>query len=399
MSKLSMSFMTILIIAMAIHAQTTITLWHAYRGGEKKALKQVVKKYNSENSEIQIKLLGIPYDAFADKITAAIPRGKGPDIFIFAHDRIGSWEKGEVIEPLDFFIEEDISGQFIDGSYKPMVYEESLYGLPMSVKSIILFYNADMLKEAPKTTDEMIKVAKEFTHPEKGEYGLVYEIANFYFHAGWMQGFGGKVFDENNRPVINSKENIRSFQFAQDMFLKHKIVPPEVSNVLVTSLFNEGKTPMVINGPWFQGEINSKINYEVAQLPIISEIGTPAIPFMSSEGVMMSAKSAHKEEAFKVMQYLVTKEAAETMAIVGKQTVANKEAYQNPLISGDKYLPKFKKQIENSRPMPSIPQMLQVWSPATSAINATVNGKDAKTKLDEAQAQIVKTIKAAGLWK
>ena len=277
-----------------------------------------------------------------------------------------------------------------------MIYKESLYGLPMSLKSIILFYNPNIIKTPPQTTDEMIALAKEHTNEENNEYGLVYENANYYYSACWMQGFGGRVFDENDNPIVNSEECVRSFQFAQDLYLKEKILPPEVSNVLVTTLFNEQKAAMVITGPWFRGEIAEDVPYEIEILPIISEVGNRATPFMSSEGVMMSTKSGHKDEAFEVMKYLISDKSALIMALEGKQPVANKKVYDNPDVANDKYLPKFKEQIEYSKPMPSIPQMTFVWSPASTAIQAVINGKDPKAVLDKAQDTIIKNLKAAG---
>jgi arabinogalactan oligomer/maltooligosaccharide transport system substrate-binding protein len=120
------------------------------------------------------------------------------------------------------------------------------------------------------------------------------------------------------------------------------------------------------------------------------------MPFMSSEGVMMSTKSEHKDEAFEVMKYLISDKSALIMALEGKQPVANKKVYDNPDVANDKYLPKFKEQIEYSKPMPSIPQMTFVWSPASTAIQAVINGKDPKAVLDKAQDTIIKNLQAAG---
>ncbi len=385
-----------LLLSIFAWSQTQVILWHSYRGDEKAALKEVVEAFNASHTDIQIKALGIPYDAFADKITAAIPRGKGPDIFIYAHDRIGGWAEAGIIDPISFFLEENTEEQFVEGSWEPMIYDGEVYGLPMSLKSIILFYNPNIIKTPPKTTDEMIAMAKAHTNAEAGEYGLVYEIANFYYHACWLQGFGGRVFDDNNQPVLNSPENIRSFQFARDLYAKEKIVPPEVSNVLVTTLFNEGKAGMVISGPWFRGEIND-VPYEIALLPEISEVGKPAIPFMSTEGVMMSAKSKNKDAAYVAMEFLVQEKAATIMALKGKQPVALKKVYDNPAVKNDKYLPKFRAQIAKSRPMPSIPQMTSVWSPASTAIAAAVNGnKTPEEALNEAQRKVVDALSKAG---
>ncbi len=388
-----------LLFVLKAQAQTTVTLWHAYRGDEKEAIKQITNNFNTANEDVQIKLLGIPYDAFADKITAAIPRGKGPDLFIFAHDRIGGWVAADVIEPIDFYLEEDISGRFVEGAYQPMVYDGSVYGLPLALKSVTLYYNPKIISKPPQTTDEMIEIAKKHTDEAAGKYGLVYEVANFYYHAAWLQGLGGSVFDKDNNPVLNSKANIQSFHFAQDLFHRHKVVPPEVSNVLVTTLFNEGKAAMVISGPWFRGEIKG-VDYELALLPKLSANGQTAKPFMSSEGVLMSTKSEHKDEAFKVMNYLTSKDAALTMATIGKIPVANKEALNSPEVKKDRYIPKFIEQIKYSKPMPSIPEMTMVWSPATSAIGNVVNsGGDPTEELNKAQKKVLEVLKASGMRK
>lgn len=392
-------FLTVfLLIGTFLFSQTEVVLWHSYRAQERAALEEAVDLFNKEHSDIQVKILGIPFDAFPDKITAAIPRGKGPDLFIFAHDRIGGWVEGGVIESIDFYLEENIQAKYVEGAYKPMEYKGSIYGLPMSLKSVILYYNPEIIDNPPKTTNEMIDIAKNHTNKEKGEYGLVYEIANFYYHACWLQGMGGRIFNENNIPVLNSKPNIKSFQFAQDLFLKEEIVPPEVSNVLVTTLFNESKAAMVISGPWFRGEIKD-VPYEIALLPIISSENKRAMPFMSSEGVMMSAKSQNKEAAFEVMKFLSSEKALYIMANKGNQPVAIKSVYNKEKIKNDKYLPKFKEQIKYSKPMPSIPQMTTVWSPATTALNSSVNGNDPKEELDKAQQKIMEALKAAGFIK
>lgn len=396
MKKTILGILLVMIYFSSLFSQVEIILWHSYRGGEKEALKQVTDIFNAANPDIKIKSLGVPFDAFPDKITAAIPLGKGPDIFIFAHDRIGGWVEAGIIEPLDFYLEEDISGHFVEGAYEPMIYNGNLYGLPMSLKSIILFYNPEMITTPPATTDEMIALARQHTDPSSNKYGLVYENANYYYTACWMQGFGGRVFDDKNYPIVNSDECVKSFQFAQDLFLKEQIIPPEVSNVLVTTLFNERKAAMIISGPWFRGEIASDVPYEIELLPVISPVGERARPFMSSEGAILSAKSANKELAFQVMEYLISEEAALIMATVGKQPVANRKVYNYPEVANDKYLPKFKEQIKYSIPMPSIPQMTFVWSPASTAIQAVINGRNPKTELDKAQNTIIENLRAAG---
>ena len=71
-------FTLLLILLTANLFSKNITLWHAYRAKERKALEKVVKKYEKAE-KIKINLLAIPYDAFDKKLTASntnvIPRG------------------------------------------------------------------------------------------------------------------------------------------------------------------------------------------------------------------------------------------------------------------------------------------------------------------------------------
>ena len=57
-------------------------------------------------------LVAVPYDAFADKLTSAIPRGNGPDLFIYPHDRIGDWADAGMIEPIEFWVDDARADRF-----------------------------------------------------------------------------------------------------------------------------------------------------------------------------------------------------------------------------------------------------------------------------------------------
>lgn len=374
-------------------AAEKVVLWHAYRADERKALEQVVANYNKSQTKIQVELLPVPYDAFPDKISNAIPQGKGPDIFIFAHDRVGDWAESKVIEPVDFWVDDKLKSRFMSQTLTPLSYRKSLYGLPMAFKTLVLFYNKSLVPNPPKTTDELISMAKKLTNKAQKTYGLCYENTDFHRHSAWLYGFGGAVFDGAGKVTLNTPAAISSFQFAQDLRNKHKVVPEEITSTLQTSLFNEGKVAMVINGPWFTGEIKPGLNYAVATLPTISATNQPARPFMGSEAIMMSAKSSKKEAAFEVMTYLTDTEASKIRMQVGKQTVATVKAYEGVT---DPSVKVFQAQLINSVAMPNTPQMLMVWSPAATALNKVVSGGASPAEsLKTAQSQIEQAIKSS----
>ena len=63
------------LLAFTAQAATELTVWHAYRGAEKAAFEKVVAQFNARQKDIAVRTLAVPYDAYADKITASVPRG------------------------------------------------------------------------------------------------------------------------------------------------------------------------------------------------------------------------------------------------------------------------------------------------------------------------------------
>ncbi|MFN7967277.1 MAG: extracellular solute-binding protein [Acidobacteriota bacterium] len=400
LSRVSVAF-TLMLIGAATFAQTEITVWHAYRGEEKAAFEKVVANYNAaQGGKVKVSTLAVPYDAFADKISAAVPRGKGPDIFIYAQDRLGGWvEAGNTVEPIDFFLDKGIKDKFISTTMDAMTYRGSTYGLPLNYKVITMIYNKKLVPQPPKTSAELVTMAKKLTNAKAGQFGLAYSYGDFYYHAILMNGFGGRVFDPGPKPVLNLPENIK----ALDLLLKWKdqdgILPAEPSTALITSLFNEGKAAMVFSGPWFLGEIAKGVDYGLATLPTLNEVGgKPMRPWMTVEGVYIAAPSKNKEAAYEFVKYVTDPAQGKILALEGRQTPAAKAAYDDPKVAADPILKAFRAQVDVAIPMPNVVEMTMVWSPATTAMNTIVNKTAApKAAMDAAQKSVETSI--AGLRK
>ena len=387
------------LISFQAHAVTELIIWHAYRGEEKSAFEKVVKNFNdrSRATGIKVKTLAVPYDAYADKITAAVPRGKGPDMFIFAQDRLGGWvEGGRTVESIDFFLEDATREQFVPNMMEAMTYRGTVYGLPLNYKSITLIYNKALLKTPPTTSAELVKVGKKLTDPKVGKYGLAYSYNDFYYHAALMNAFGGRVFEPGPSPVMDAPENVAAINLMMKWFQEDGILPAEPSTALITSLFNEGRSAIVFSGPWFLGEVSADIDFGLAPLPTIDEAGgKPMRPWLTIEGVYISINSKHKEAAYTFAKYLVSEEAGLILALEGGQLHTNKAIYKNKEVANNPVLKAFRAQLETAIPMPNFAEMTLMWSPATTAMNKIIKGSASpKAALSTAQRQMKKDIAA-----
>jgi arabinogalactan oligomer/maltooligosaccharide transport system substrate-binding protein len=389
------AFLTLVLAAPATAAD--LVVWHAYRAEEKLALEKVVAAYNAKKGTAgpKVTTLAVPYDAMADKISAAVPRGKGPDVFIFAQDRLGGWvEAGSTVEPVDFYLDDETKARFIPTTLQAMTYRGSVYGLPLNYKVITLIYNKKLVKEPPRTSAELVAQAKKLTDRNAGRFGLAYSYADFYYHAALMNAFGGRVFDQGARPTLDSPENVKSLELLMKWLDQDKILPAEPSTALITALFNEGKAGMVFSGPWFLGEIAKNVDWGLARLPAVTEAnGAPMRPWMTVEGVYVSAPSQQKEAAYDFAKFLTDVDAARTMALEGRQSPANSKVYGDAKVGGDPALKAFRDQVEAAVPMPNVPEMTMVWSPATTAMNTVVrHAAPPKAALERAQQQVEKDV-------
>ncbi|MEM9555536.1 MAG: extracellular solute-binding protein [Acidobacteriota bacterium] len=386
----------LLVAPAAPAAAEEILVWHAYRGAEKAAFEKVIELFNQakQGDDMSARTLAVPYDAYADKISAAVPRGKGPDVFIFAQDRLGGWvEAGKTVESIDFFLDEEIEGRFIPSTLEAMTYQDQVFGLPVNFKVITQIYNKKLVQTPPTTEAELLQVAKSLTDNAAGRFGLAYPYSDFYYHASLMNAYGGGVFNAQRQPVVDQAANAKSLKKMMDWFKGEQILPAEPSTALITNLFNEGRAAIVFSGPWFLGEIDDSIDFGLALLPTIGDAGEPMKPWMTVEGAYIAQPSTKKDTAFEFIDFLTSGEAATVMALEGRQTPAVESVYDDAKVQADPILQAFRAQVDNAVPMPNYAEMTMMWSPMTTAMNVIVKGAASpEAALERAQSEVEERI-------
>jgi maltose-binding protein MalE len=381
-----LALLTLVAVFAACDPPHGIVLWHAYQGEEREALAAAAARWNDVHPDTPIQLVGVPYSAFGDKLTSAIPGGNGPDLFIYPQDRIGDWADANIIEPIEFWVDDAHAARFSDASLAALAYHGSLWGLPLAVKSLVMFYRTDIISTPPRTTDELLALAPMMR--AKGGYAVAYANSDLYGHAPWLFGFGGSVFDGDHL-AIATPEAANAMKFAQDL-VTTKAAPQGAEGPLVATLFNEGRAATVISGPWFTGDIATNLagKWKVAELPIVSPTGLPATPFLGAEAILMSARAHDKELAFAAMDALTSDINAIDRAKRTHQTVPNVAAYNDPAIQSDELLQAFGKQLAHTVPMSVSPAMRLVWTPYKTALSTVLNGAEPGPTLRNVEKEI-----------
>ncbi len=346
-----------------------LKLWHGYRGGEEQAIEQAAKLFTARTGT-RVELLAVPYDALSSKLTSAIPHNAGPDVFIFAHERLRQFHRMKVIAP---------SGDRIDRSkYLPpavgaLEMGGEIYGYPLAIKCLALFLRGDRGFTAPTNTDELEALLERSSAPEKNEFGIAYEASDFYFHAPILMGFGGELFDAEGHAQFNTPAMTRSLTWVKSL-QDRKFMPQEVSGALVKTLFNDNRAAMVISGPWFTGEIEKGVPYSIHPLPIVSATGLPMAPFLGVEAAFVSSRTTQPEAAQALAKFLSLGAATITRVKLGRQIPAELAAYDDPAVANDSMITAFRAVAERAKPTPNSLEMTRVWEPMKLALRAVLQG-------------------------
>ncbi len=371
-----------------------ILVWHTYQGTARTVFEMVVDQFRTPDGWTATPV-AVPADLMAPRIASLVPKGEGPDVFLHTQERLGSWvQAGGILEPL--LPDDRIRARFLPGTLDALTYQRRIYGLPLEVRVVTLIYNRNLLPDSPLTSREMVAQARRLTSPELGKFGLATWYTDIYYHAPLMNAFGGGLFGPDGRPQVSSPQNVQSLQLLRT-WLRQGFLPASPSTTLITSLFNEGKLAMVIGGPSFVERISPEIPFAFGTLPTVEEAGgKPMQPWITVQGVHISASSRHKDVAARLVRYLTDLPAGRVLAMDGKLLPAHEAAYRDPMLSGtagdiagNTALQGFRRQLDTALPMPNVPAMIRIWGPLARALESVVERRSSpQDALDLAQAEL-----------
>lgn len=339
-----------------------LRLWHAYRGAEQQALDEVVRGFEQQSGQ-QVEVLSLPHDAFASKLAAAAPGGAGPDVFIDAHERFGDYLRRGVIKPLPASVQVTA---FPQGAIAALTLDGRLYGLPLALKTLVLFINTDLLPTAPRSLEQLLD--QRFA---QGVFPLVYDVTDQYYHAAFMHAFGARQLNPDGSYGFVGERAARSVDFVRSL-ISRGVVPEEASGSVVKELFISGRAAAYISGPWSAGELSGKVPFRVVPLPMLDAAGAPLAPFLTVEAAALTPHGAADPRALQLLEYLAGAESAEIRVRAARQLVARRElpsaARSDALISA------VAEQAEHAVPMPSSERMRTSWEPAGRALKKALSG-------------------------
>jgi multiple sugar transport system substrate-binding protein len=262
----------------------TLTFWNGFTASDRTYVEQIVKNYNA-SSKNHVNMTIEPWDTIYQKLQTSLPTGQGPDMPALDPSLVAQYASSGLIQPLDDLYK----AGGIDKSVVPKAffdvasYNGHIYAAPMTIATVMLYYNKTMFKEAgiatpPKTMDEMLQDAAKLTkNTAKGkQYGLILPdnaVPAWWSIFAWAYG-GSLVSPDGKKSTLTDPNTIKAFEAWANAERTSHISPVGLGGAAGDQLFQTQKAAMELNGPWVtSGFTQAKVDYGVVPVPV-GPVGT-----------------------------------------------------------------------------------------------------------------------------
>lgn len=320
-------------------------------------------------------------------------KNAAPDMYFFAHDKIGVYAEMGVIAPISDFVDVSEKAGYVPLTVKGATYRGKVYQMPLYFETLLFMYNRKYMTDVPATTEQLYSYMERKTR--YGHYGFVEQHATPYYAAGWIHGFGGSILSEDGTPGLNTPETIAALNYHKKFVA---LMPGETEYATVNTLFTEGMAHATIAGPWFVPTVRAAgIDVGVAPMPVVDETGLPLAPYSGVQGLhVLKVHAAGKKDALtRVLTTLMQPEVGIRLAQVSGCAPALETCYDYEAVRQDELIMAMRRTAETAVPMPNTPELDVMWTVAGALLtDVNMSGYDVQTAADNAQAKALELIEA-----
>jgi maltose/maltodextrin transport system substrate-binding protein len=241
-----------------------------------------------------------------DKFFHAARSGQGPDLMIWAHDRLGEWADAGLLLPID--PDPALLPRIFPKAWEAFTHRGRLWGYPLAMESTGLIYNKALISEdeIPRQLADCARLAPRFR--EQDAHVLMWDYNNTYFTFGLLASAGGYVFGRhpdgswNTADVgVNHPACVRAMETVVSL-IRSGVLPASLSYSIAESRMNQGKLALFISGPFaWENLRKSGIDFGVTTLPGLD--GNPGRPFVGVVGAVFNRASPHLDLAQEFLEH------------------------------------------------------------------------------------------------
>lgn len=372
--------------------------------GKLAAVTQVASLFADEHG-IDVTVQAIP--DLRSSFLNANEAGNGPDVLVGAHDWIGQLVANNAIDPI--YLNEEVTDGFAAAAIEAVTFDGTLYGVPYGMESMVLYCRTDLVGEDRFDTFEaMIEAGDAAVAAGVVEVPLSVGVDNSvgsYNLQALYSSAGGYIFGRSAEGTYDASDvgfdSEGGLAAAQKLYELGEggssVLRTSITGENATSLFATGRAACMMSGPWSLGEVRESLGETFAIQPIPGFAGmAPAEPFLGVQAFYVASSASNRTwaEEFVAGTTGVTTQAAMTAMFEGANLPPAQSAVRELAVQADPLIGIFAEAADLAAPMPSIPEMDQVFTPSAQAYVSIVGGADPEQTIRAAADSIRSAIAA-----
>jgi raffinose/stachyose/melibiose transport system substrate-binding protein len=285
-----------------------------------KLIKEDIKKFESENTGITVKLDVVPSENVRTVLQTQLRSGEGPDVFGYdtGPGFAGALARAGLVYDLTKAYS-DNNWPIYDFAKERVTFDGKIVGVPNQIEEVGIFYNKDIFTKLglaqPQNLGDLKAAAQKIK--DSGVTPMVVSDKE-----GWQGGHllsivlssdvGSDGMDAllNGEKSWDSPEVVSSLAVWQD-FQKSGLLNPSPTAVTYDSgnaMFYSGKAAMNPTGSWLALDVERNAKFEVGFIPFPAPDGPGIFSGGLGSGIFISATTKKADAAIKFIGYGLTEE-------------------------------------------------------------------------------------------
>jgi maltose-binding protein MalE len=177
-----------------------IEVWHSWDEAGSKVLNEINQQFMEMCPETTVTLVQkMAPEELISSYKDALRDGKAPDLLINATDgEFVSLIQQDLVQSIDDWVRPEFRQRYLPAVQQTMVYENKLYGIPISMKLMALYYNFNKVSDPPGIIEDLLTQITSETR---------FAMPIGFYRAYWgISGFGessdSPILDSNNRLIV-----------------------------------------------------------------------------------------------------------------------------------------------------------------------------------------------------
>ena len=388
--------------------EVTITYWGLWENDA--MIRPILADFESSHPKIKVQYVKQSHRQYRERLSAAISRGEGPDVFRFHNTWVPMLRTSLLPAPKTVMTAAEYQQAFYPIATSDLVGGQSIYGIPLMIDGLGLYYNEDIFAAAgakpPVTWEDVLNIVPKLTaRNEKvittsaialGTTGNVEHFSDIL--ATMMLQNGAKLSDPTGKTAEETLLFYRKFADPTDPVYTWN---ETLDNSIYA--FAMGKVAMIFAPSWRAFDIkqmNANLRFKITVIP---QLPGNTVTWASYWVEGVSAKVNIRPRRGEFVKYLTSKQTATKLYSEESKGRLFGEPYarvdMGKSLADDPYVGAFIKQAPNAKSFPLASRTFdnglndKLIKYLEDAVNGLAQGSAPKAVLDTASAGFRQVLK------